>query len=111
MYILCIFLYDSKFLEDFLEVLLEEETEEVFISEAQELREVLALRSPLFKELQMTMKSRRKEPKLIMAIVNGEEKIEQMVNLWRKDLHINKEEIATIFSFPARVWQIAPHFY
>ena len=48
MYTLCIFLYDIMFLEEFLEALIEEEVEEVFISEAQELKEILAFKFPLF---------------------------------------------------------------
>lgn len=111
MHILCIFLYDSRFLEDFLEVLLEEEAEEVFVSEAQELKEILAFKFPLFKELQITMKSRKEEPKLIMALVDGEKRIERMVNLWKKDLQLDREEIATIFSFSVKLWQLSPHFY
>ena len=111
MYILGIFLYDSRFLEDFLEVLLQEEVEEVFISEAQELKEVLAFKFPLFKELQITMGGKRKEPKLILALVREEDKIKQMVKLWREDLQLDKEEIATIFSIPVKLWQLAPHMY
>lgn len=111
MYILGIFLYDNRFLEDFLEVLLQEEVEEVFVSEAQELKEILAFRFPLFKELQITMGGRRKEPKLILALVKDEEKIEQMIKLWKEDLELNKEEVATIFSFPVKLWQISPHVY
>lgn len=111
MHILCIFLYDNRFLEDFLEVLLKEEVEEVFVSESQELREILAFKFPLFKELQITMRSRKKEPKLIVALVDREDKIKRMVDLWKKDLQLNREEIATIFSFPVKLWQISPHFY
>ena len=111
MHALFIFLYDSRFLEDFLEVLLEEEIEEVFVSEAQELKEILALKFPLFKELQIIMRSRKKEPKLIMALVDDENKIHRMINSWKKDLQLDKEEVATIFSFSVKLWQISPHFY
>jgi len=111
MHILGIFLYDNRFLEEFLEVLIEEEVEEVFISEAQELKEILAFRFPLFKELQITMGGKRKEPKLILALVKSEEKIQQMVQLWKEDLQLDREEIATIFSFPVKLWQVSPHIY
>lgn len=111
MHILCIFLYNSRFLEDFLEVLVEEEVEEVFVSEAEELKEVLAFRLPVFKELQVTLGKRRKECKLIFALVDREEKIERMMKLWKRDLQLDKEEVATIFSFPVTLWQISPHIY
>ena len=111
MYILCVFLYDSRYLEDFLDVLVEEESKEIFISEAQGLKEILAFKLPLFKELQIVMKTREKESKLIMALVDEEKKIERMVNSWKKDLHLDKEEIATIFSFSVKLWQISPHSY
>ena len=111
MYILCIFLYDVMFLEEFLQALIEEEVEEVFISEAQELKEVLAFKFPLFKELQITIGSKKKEPKVIFALVDKEEKIERMIAIWKKDLQLDTEEIATIFSFPIKLWHISPHIY
>ena len=74
MHLLCIFLYDSRYLEDFLEVLIREENEEVFVSNVEELKEVLALKLLLFKKLQMTIGRERKEPKLIFALVNREKK-------------------------------------
>ena len=111
MHILCIFLYDNRFLEDFLEVLVEEEIEEVFVTEAEELKELLAFRVPVFKELQVTLGRRKKECKLILAIVESERKIEKMVRSWKEDLQLEKEEVATIFSFPAKVWHISPHIY
>ncbi len=111
MHILCIFLHDNRYLEDFLEVLLEEEIEEIFVSNAEELKEVLAFKFPLFKELQITMGGRRREPKIIFALVDKEEKIKRMVDLWKEELQIDKEEIATVFSFPVKVWQISPHIY
>jgi len=111
MHILCIFLYDNRRLEDFLEVLLEEEVEEVFISDAEQLKEVLAFRFPVFKELQVALGGRKRECKLILALVDKEEKIEKMVRLWKKDLQLEKEEIATIFSFPVKLWHISPHIY
>jgi len=111
MHILCIFLHDQNFLEDFVEVLLKEDVEEVFISDAEDLKKVLAFKIPLFKELQTTIGSRRKEPKIIFALVSDEKKIEKMLNLWKKDLPLDKEEIATIFSFSVRLWQRSPHIY
>ena len=111
MHILCIFLHDISFLEDFLDVLIEEEIEEVFISDAEVLKEILAFKFPLFKELQATIGMRIKEPKIIFALIDDEKKIEKMVNLWREDLQLDKEEIATIFSFPVKLWQSLPHIY
>lgn len=111
MHILCIFLHDQSFLEDFVDVLIEEEVEEVFVSDAENLKEVLAFKLPLFKELQTSIGGRRKEPKIIFALIDDEKKIEKMLKVWKKDLRLDEEEIATILSFPVRLWQSSPHIY
>ncbi|MBE0478389.1 hypothetical protein IBX65_04630 [Candidatus Aerophobetes bacterium] len=111
MHILCIFLHDINFLEDFLDVLIEEEIEEVFVSDAEVLKEILAFKFPLFKELQTTIGMRRKEPKIIFALIDDEKKIEKMVNVWKEELQLDKEEIAMIVSFPVKLWQSSPHIY
>lgn len=111
MEILCIFLYENRYLEDFMDVLIEEGVEDLLVAEAQELKEFLAFRMPLFKEFRTSLGGRRKEPKLILALVKGEDAIEKMVRAWKKDLEFDKEEIAAIFSLPVRLWQKSPHFY
>lgn len=111
MHILVIFLHDSRYLEDFVEILIGEEVEEVFVTDAKNLKEVLAFKFPLFKELQTTIGSRRKEPRIILALVEDEAKIKKMLQLWKKDLPLEEEEIATIFSFPVHLWQSSPHTY
>lgn len=111
MYILCVLLHDSKYLENFVEVLIEEEVEEVFVTDAENLKEVLAFTFPLFKELQTTIGDRKKEPRIIFALVKDEAKIKKMVNSWKEDMSLEGEEIATVFSFPVTLWQISPHTY
>jgi len=110
MEILAIFLYDNRYLQDFLDALVEEGIEDVMIVEAQEIKSFLAFKMPLFKELQTTLGGQKREPKLIFALVE-KEKIKRMLSSWREDLEIDKEEIATIFSLPLKLLQKAPHFY
>ncbi|MBC7190294.1 hypothetical protein H5U35_08885 [Candidatus Aerophobetes bacterium] len=111
MHFLFIFLYDSGFLENFLEELLQQEVEEVFVAEAQQLKEILAFRIPLFKELQTVIGTTRKESKIIFALVKEEKTIEKMIKNWKEEMDLEKEEIATIMSFPVKVWHISPHVY
>lgn len=111
MVILCIFLYENRYLEDFMDVLIEEGVEDLLVAEAQELKEFLAFRMPLFKEFRASLGSRRKEPKLILALVKDEGTIGKMVKAWKKDMELDKDEIAAIFSLPVKLWQESPHFY
>jgi len=111
MEILYIFLYENHCLEDFMDVLIEEGVEDFLVAEAQELKEFLAFKMPLFKEFRTSLGGRRKEPKLILALVKDEDTIGKMVKEWKKDMELDKEEIAVIFSLPVKLWQKSPHFY
>jgi hypothetical protein len=109
MEILCVFLYDAHYLEDFLTVLIEDGLEDVVVGDVEELRELAAFRMPLFRELQGRFTSR--EFKLILALVENEKQIQRVVDQWFEDIPLKKEEVATIFSLPVKLWHQSPHFY
>jgi len=64
MEILCIFLYESRYLEDFMDVLIEEGAEDLLVAEAQELKEFLAFKMPLFKEFRTSLGGPAKRTKI-----------------------------------------------